>query len=48
MAEKQVSHDKLFKTVFRYFLKDLVELVHPELAALLDLRHPRDSSAPPW
>ncbi len=41
MAEKDVSHDKLFKTVFRYFLKDLVELVHPEIATLLDLWNPR-------
>ncbi len=39
MAEQRVSHDKLFKIVFRVFLKDLVELVHPQLAALLDLRN---------
>lgn len=35
------SHDKLFRTVFALFLKDLIELVHPELAALVDLDHPR-------
>ena len=37
MAVAKISHDKLFKTVFKEFLKDLVELVHPELAARLDL-----------
>lgn len=41
MSGRDVSHDKVFKTVFRYFLKDLVELVHPELAATLDLDHPK-------
>jgi len=41
MSERDVSHDKVFKTVFRYFLKDLIELVHPELAATLDLEHPK-------
>ena len=39
MAEQKISHDKLFKIVFRYFLKDLVEIVEPQLAALLDLRN---------
>ncbi len=39
MAGKRISHDKLFKTVFRYFLKDLVEIVEPQLAVLLDLRN---------
>ena len=37
MAEKETSHDKLFKTVFKTFLGDLLELVRPELAAALDL-----------
>lgn len=37
MSGQDVSHDKVFKTVFRYFLKDLIELVHPALAATLDL-----------
>ncbi len=31
------SHDRLFKTLFEEFLGDLLELVHPELAATLDL-----------
>lgn len=31
------SHDKFFKSVFKVFLKDLVEMVHPQIAALLDL-----------
>ena len=39
MAEQKISHDKLFKIVFRYFLKDLVEIVEPQLAALLDLQN---------
>ena len=29
------SLDKLFKTVFRVFLRELLEMLHPELAALL-------------
>ena len=39
MADQDTSHDKLFKTVFKTFLGDLLELVHPELAATLDLDH---------
>jgi hypothetical protein len=35
------SHDKLFKNAFRRFFRDLIELVHPELAEGLDLDHPR-------
>lgn len=31
------SHDKLFKNVFSAFFKDLVEMVHPEVAEALDL-----------
>ncbi len=38
-ARSEISHDKLFKTAFRFFLKDLIELVHPELAAVLELEH---------
>lgn len=41
MTEEAISHDKLFKTVFKTFLGDLLELMHPELAATLDLDHPR-------
>jgi len=37
----QTSHDKIFKTLFRTFLKDLIELVHPGLASVLDLDHPK-------
>jgi hypothetical protein len=36
----EISHDKLFKTAFRVFFRDLIELVDPELAATLDLEHP--------
>ncbi len=35
--EGATSHDKLFKTLFEEFLGDLLELVHPDLAATLDL-----------
>lgn len=31
------SHDKFFKNVFEAFFKDLIELIHPEVADLLDL-----------
>ena len=39
MTDVETSHDKLFKTVFKTFLGDLIELVSPELAATLDLDH---------
>ena len=38
---EETSADKLWKTVFRMFLKDLVEIARPRLAAELDLTHPR-------
>ncbi len=40
MTEERTSHDKLFKTLFKTFLSDLVEIVDPELATTLDLDHP--------
>ena len=36
MSER-TSHDQIFKTVFSLFLKDLIEIVEPELAKTLDL-----------
>ena len=39
MTDVETSHDKLFKTVFRTFFGDLIELIHPELATTLDLDH---------
>ena len=39
MTHEGTSHDKLFKTVFKTFLGDLIELIHPDLAATLDLNH---------
>ncbi len=36
----EVSKDKLFKTAFRFFFANLVELLDPELAATLDLDDP--------
>lgn len=35
----ETSHDKLFKNAFRTFFRDLIELLHPELAETLDLDH---------
>ncbi len=40
-TKERTSADKLFKTAFELFLRDLVELVRPELAARLDLDHAR-------
>lgn len=40
-AEEGTSADKLFKTAFELFLRNLVELVRPEVAARLDLDHAR-------
>ncbi len=39
--DEPVSADKLFKSAFEIFLKDLVELTRPELAARLDFDHPK-------
>lgn len=36
-----ISHDQIFKTAFSLFLKDLLELLDPELAATLDLSSPK-------
>ncbi len=36
-SDLETSHDKLFKTLFEEFLGELLQLVHPELAADLDL-----------
>ncbi len=36
---EETSADKLFKTAFGLFLRNLVELVRPKLAARLDLDH---------
>lgn len=38
-ASEDTSADKLFKTAFKLFLRSLVELVRPQLAARLDLDH---------
>jgi len=38
---EETSADKLFKTAFELFLRNLVELIRPELAAQLDLDHAR-------
>jgi hypothetical protein len=35
-SQDPVSHDKLFKTAFTYFLPDLLALVYPKLAQCLD------------
>ena len=40
-SEEETSHDKLFRTAFELFLRDLVEIVRPQLAATLDLDHAR-------
>jgi hypothetical protein len=40
-SEEETSADKLFKTAFELFLRNLVELVRPEVAARLDLDHAR-------
>jgi hypothetical protein len=37
----RTEHDQIFKTTFSYFLGDLIELVSPELADMLDLRNPK-------
>ena len=39
--DEETSADKLFKTAFELFLRNLVELVRPEVAARLDLDHAR-------
>ncbi|MCP4660135.1 MAG: hypothetical protein GY856_32435, partial [bacterium] len=36
-AVERKRHDLVFKTVFRHFFADLVELVEPEFAARVDL-----------
>jgi len=36
-----IPHDQIFKTAFQLFLRDLLELLDPELAAYLDLDAPR-------
>ncbi len=41
MTEERISHDKLFKTLFKAFLSDLIEIVDPELATTLDLSQPK-------
>jgi hypothetical protein len=40
-TDEETSADKLFKTAFELFLRNLVELVRPEIAARLDLDHAR-------
>ena len=45
-ANDEISHDKVFKTLFRAFFKDFVEIVHPELAEALDLAHPEFLDVP--
>lgn len=40
-ADETTSADKLFRTAFELFLRNLVELVRPEVAARLDLDHAR-------
>lgn len=34
---KPIPHDQIFKTAFRHFLGDLIEILDPQLAELLDL-----------
>jgi len=36
-----IPHDQIFKTAFQLFLRDLLELLDPRLAASLDLEKPR-------
>jgi hypothetical protein len=40
-TDEETSADKLFKTAFELFLRNLVELVRPEVAARLDFDHAR-------
>jgi len=35
-AEDELSHDKILRTLARHFLPDLVEILYPELAPVVD------------
>jgi hypothetical protein len=40
-SQSRATHDQIFKTTFRLFLSDLIELMSPEVAATLDLSRPK-------
>jgi len=47
-AKERAAHDETFKTAFREFFADLIELVEPELAATLDLEHAKIQEEDPF
>ncbi|MCP4549719.1 MAG: hypothetical protein GY835_24955, partial [bacterium] len=47
-TKQKTAHDETFKTAFREFFADLIELVDSELAATLDLAHAKIQEEDPF
>ncbi|MCP4656745.1 MAG: hypothetical protein GY856_15135, partial [bacterium] len=47
-TRQKTAHDETFKTAFREFFADLIELVDSELAATLDLAHAKIQEEDPF